>query len=98
MTPNVNIVVRMPTAAPQQSGDSSADEVYQRLTHTLAGQSRGVVGLHQNAPASRGLGEGGPAATLTAAKLAVAVLEQQWQRQEQQSGTSGVRRAKRKQR
>lgn len=98
MTPNVNIVVRMPTAAPQQSGDSSADEVYQRLTHTLAGQSRGVVGLHQNAPASRGLGEGGPAATVAAAKLAVAVLEQQWQRQEQQSGTSGVRRAKRKQR
>ena len=98
MTPNVNIVVRMPTAAPQQSGDSSADKVYQRLTHTLAGQSRGEVGLHQNPPASRGVGEGGPAATLAAAKQAVAVLGQQWQRQEQRCGVSGVRRAKRKQR
>jgi len=98
MTPNVNIVVRMPTAALQQSVDSSADKADQRLTHTLAGQSRGGVGLHQNLPASRGVGEGGPAATVVAAKQAVAALEQQWQRQEQQCGIPGVRRAKRKQR
>ncbi len=98
MTPNVNIVLRLPSAAPQQGVDSSADTAYQRLTHTLAGQSRAGVGLHQNPPAARGVGEGGPAATVAAARQAVAVLEQQWQRQEQQSGTSGVRRAKRKQR
>ncbi|KAL0048855.1 hypothetical protein WJX82_001004 [Trebouxia sp. C0006] len=98
MTPNVNIVLRMPSSAPQQGGDSSADTAYQRLTHTLASQSRGRVGLHQNPPASKGVGEGGPAVTVAAAKQAVAVLEQQWQRLHQQSGTSGVRRAKRKQR
>ena len=98
MTPNVNIVLRMPSSAPQQGGDSSADTAYQRLTHTLASQSRGGVGLHQNPPASKGVGEGGPAVTVAAAKQAVAVLEQQWQRLHQQSGTSGVRRAKRKQR
>jgi len=55
MTPNVNIVVRMPTAALQQSVDSSADKADQRLTHTLAGQSRGGVGLHQN-PLHQGVG------------------------------------------
>lgn len=98
MTPNIKIVVRKPTAAPQQSIDSSADQAHQRLTHTLAGQFRGGVGVHQPPPASRGVGEGGPAATVAAAKQAVAVLEQQWQRQEQQCGIPGVRRAKRKQR
>lgn len=104
MAPNVNIIVRLSTAAPQQnaetaSGDRAGSHMTQRPPHSLAGQSRGFAGPYQTGPTqSRGVEERGPAAMAAVAKQAVAVLERQWQRQDGQASTSGVRRAQRKQR
>ena len=98
MAPNVNIVVRIASAAPQQdrpAAEKLQDGTVDRLSHTLSGQSR--AGLYQTGPRPRGTQEDGPLAMVAAARQAVAVLDQRWHRQNQQMTMSSGRRAKRKQ-